>query len=58
MVKAGSNSDPGGFAPADPLRRRSRGPQRPAPLRRARPWRAYCAQPTDYRNNNGATSFR
>ena len=32
--------DPGGFAPADPLRLRSRGPAIPAPLRRARPWRA------------------
>src|SRR5207248_7023714 len=34
------HSDPGGFAPADPPRLRSRGPMIPAPLRRARPWRA------------------
>ena len=32
--------DPGGFAPADPPRLRSRGPMIPAPLRRARLWRA------------------
>src|SRR5204863_8810896 len=32
--------DPGGFAPAAPPRLRSRGPTIPAPLRRARPWRA------------------
>ncbi len=30
---------PGGFAPPDPHRRRSRGPHRPAPLRRGRGWR-------------------
>src|SRR5436190_12942126 len=35
-----SNLDPGGFAPADPPRLRSRGPLSPAPLRRARLWRA------------------
>src|SRR5436190_3394038 len=33
--------DPGGFAPADPPRLRSRGPTIPAPLRRARLWRAW-----------------
>ena len=33
-----------GLRPPDPLRRRSRGPC-PTPLRRARPWRAYEAQP-------------
>src|SRR5207247_740262 len=32
--------DPGGFAPAAPRRLRSRGPTIPAPLRRARRWRA------------------
>src|SRR5204863_8169593 len=33
--------DPGGFAPAAPPRLRSRGPTIPAPLRRARLWRAW-----------------
>jgi hypothetical protein len=36
------NTDPGGFAPADPPRPPLAGPQRPATLRRARPWRAGC----------------
>ncbi|HMC76262.1 MAG TPA: hypothetical protein VKH34_03990, partial [Vicinamibacterales bacterium] len=36
----GTFQDPGGFAPADPPRRRSRGPMIPAPLRRARQLRA------------------
>src|SRR5213075_3110679 len=40
-VLATSQLDPGGFAPADPPRLRSRGPTIPAPLRRARLWRAW-----------------
>ena len=39
--------DPGGSPPRTPFRRRSRGPAIPAPLRRARPWRAYHG-PFDY----------
>ena len=38
-----SRTRSGGFAPADPFRCRSRGPAIPAPLRRARPWRATLA---------------
>jgi hypothetical protein len=46
--------DPGGFAPAAPLRRRSRGPHCPAPLRRGAPvarlvWYAARAARNEYK---------